>query len=224
MLFPVVMYRCESWIIRKAEHRRIDAFELWCWSRLLRVPWTAWISNHSILKKINPEYSLEELMLKLKLQYFGHLMWGTNSLEKTLMLGMIKAGGEGDNTGWDGCVTSPTWWTWVWASSGSWWWTGKPGMLQSTGSQSQIRLSNWTELMSGTRVTLAKFWIALVTNGFKETSLLGKRNNSCVSGGRLQGRKRIRKLTIWTLLVNGLSTSVIEESSQKTNTKTLKRH
>ena len=86
MLFPVVMYRCESWIIRKAEHRRIDAFELWCWSRLLRVPWTAWISNHSILKKINPEYSFEGLMLKLKLQYFGHLSRRTNSSEKTLLL------------------------------------------------------------------------------------------------------------------------------------------
>ena len=76
------MYRCESWIIRKAEHRRIDAFELWCWSRLLRVPWTAWISNHSILKKINPEYSLEGLMLKLKLQYFGHVMQRAHSLGK----------------------------------------------------------------------------------------------------------------------------------------------
>ena len=84
------MYRCESWTIKKAEHRRIDAFELWCWRRLLRVPWTARRTNQSILKEINPEYSLEGLMLKLKLQYFGHLMQGTDSLEKTLMLGKIE--------------------------------------------------------------------------------------------------------------------------------------
>ena len=87
MVFPVIMYRCESWTIRKAEHQRIDAFELWCWRRLLRVPWTARRSRQSILKDINPEYSLEGLMLKLKLQYFGPLMWRVNSLEKTLMLG-----------------------------------------------------------------------------------------------------------------------------------------
>ena len=90
MVFPIVMYGCESWTIKKAEHRRIDAFELWCWRRLLRVPWTARRSNQSILKEISPEYSLEGLMLKLKLQYFGHLMLRTNSLENTLMLGKIE--------------------------------------------------------------------------------------------------------------------------------------
>ena len=90
MVFPVVMYGCESWTIKKPERRRIDAFKLWCWRRLLRVPWTARRSNHSILKEINPEYSLEGLMLKLKLQYFGHLMWRADSLEKTLMLGNIE--------------------------------------------------------------------------------------------------------------------------------------
>ena len=90
MVFPVVMYGCESWTIKKAEHRRIDAFELWCWRRLLRVPWTARRSNQSILKEISPEYSLEGLMLKLKLQYFGHLMQRTDSFEKTLMLGKIE--------------------------------------------------------------------------------------------------------------------------------------
>ena len=90
MVFPVVMYGFESWIIKKAEHQRIDAFELWCWRRLLRVPWTARRSNQSILKEINPEYSLEGLMLKLKFQYFGHLMRRANSLEKTLMLGKIE--------------------------------------------------------------------------------------------------------------------------------------
>ena len=90
MVFPVVMYGCESWTIKKAEHWKIDAFELWCWRRLLRIPWTARRSNQSILKKINPEYSLERLVLKLKLRYFGHLMQRADSLEKTLMLGKIE--------------------------------------------------------------------------------------------------------------------------------------
>ena len=90
MVFPVVMYGCESWTIKKAEHQRIDAFELWCWKRLFRVPWTARRSNQSILKETNPEYSLEGLMLKLKLQYFNHLMWRADSLEKTLMLGKTR--------------------------------------------------------------------------------------------------------------------------------------
>ena len=89
MVFPVVMCRCENWTVKKTEHRRIDAFELWCWRRLLRVPWTARRSNLSILKEISPEYLLEGLMLKLKLQYFGHLMQRADSLEKTFMLGMI---------------------------------------------------------------------------------------------------------------------------------------
>ena len=92
MVFPVVMYGCESWTIKKAEHQRIDAFELWCWRRLLKVPWTTRRSNQSILKEIHPEYSLEGLMLKLKLQYFGHLMRRTDSFEKTLMLRKIEGG------------------------------------------------------------------------------------------------------------------------------------
>ena len=99
MVFPVVMYGCESWTIKKAECRRIDAFELWCWRRLIRVPWTARRSNKSILKEISPEYLLEGLMLKLKLQYFGPLMRKADSFEKTLMLGKIEAGGEGDDRG-----------------------------------------------------------------------------------------------------------------------------
>ena len=135
MVFPVVMYGCESWIIEKAEHWRIDAFELWCWRRLLKVLWTARRSNQSILKDINLEYSLEGLMLKLKPQYFGHLMERIDSFEKILMLGMIKGGREGDGRGWDGWMASLTRWTWVWVNSGSWWWTGRPGMLQSMGLQ-----------------------------------------------------------------------------------------
>ena len=98
-VFPVVMYGCESWAVKKAEHRRIDAFELWCWRRLLRVPWTARRSHQSILKEISPRCSLEGIMLKLKLQYFGHLMQRVDTLEKTVMLGGIGAGGEGDDRG-----------------------------------------------------------------------------------------------------------------------------
>ena len=119
MVFPVVMYGYESWTIKKTEHWRIDAFELWCWIRLLRVPWTA-RSNQSILKENAPEYSLEALMLKLKLQYFGHLMWRTNSLEKTLMLEKIEGRRKGDDKGWGGWMTSLTWCTWAWESSRCW--------------------------------------------------------------------------------------------------------
>ena len=144
MVFPVVMYRCESRTIKKAECWRIDAFEMWYWRRLLRVPWTARRSNQSILKEISPEYSLEGLTLKLKLQYFGHPMGRTNSFERTLMLGKIEGGGEGDDRGWDGWMASPTQWTWVWVNSGSWWWTERPGMLQFMGLQ-RVR-HDWAEL------------------------------------------------------------------------------
>ena len=144
MVFPVVMYGCESWTVKKAECRRIDVFELWCWRRLLRVPWTARRSNQSILKDISPEYPLEGLLLKL--QYFGHLMWRSDSLEKTVMLGKIEGRRRrGNDRGWDGWMASPTRWAWVWASSGSWWWTGKPGVLQSMGLQ-RVRYSWVTEL------------------------------------------------------------------------------
>ena len=111
MVFPGIMYGCESWTIKKAECQRIDAFELWCWRRLLRVPWTAKRSNQSILKEISPEYSLEGLMMKLKLQYFGHLMRRNDSFEKTLMLGKIEGGRRRGNRGWDGWMASPTQWT-----------------------------------------------------------------------------------------------------------------
>ena len=134
MFFPVVMYGCESWTIKKAEHRRIDAFEPWCWRRLLWVPWTARRSNQSILKEINPGISLEGMMLKLKLQYFGHLMRRADSFEKTLMLGKI----EGERRGrqrWDCWMASPTQWTWVWVNSGSCCWTGRPGVLRFMRSQ-----------------------------------------------------------------------------------------
>ena len=145
MIFPVVMFGCENWTIKKAEHQRIDAFELWCWRRLLWVPWTARQSNQSILREISPGCSLEGLMLKLKVQYFGHLMRRADSFEKTLMLGTMKAWAGGDDRRWDGWMASPTQWTWVWVNSRSWWWTGRPGMLQLMGSQ-RVRHDWATEL------------------------------------------------------------------------------
>ena len=149
MFFPVVMYGCESWSIKKAERRRIDAFELWCWRRFLRVPWSARRSNQSILKEISPGCSLAGLMLKLKLQYSGHLMWRVDLFEKTLMLGKLRAGGEGDDRRWDGWMASPTQWIWIWVDSGSWWWTGRPDVLQFMGSQrvghEWATELNWTE-------------------------------------------------------------------------------
>ena len=145
MVFPVVMYGgFESWTIKKAEYRTFDAFKLWCWRRLLRVSWTARRSNQSILKEINPEYLLEGLMLKLRLQYFGYLMGRANSLEKTWYWERLRAGGEGGDRGRDGWMASPTRWTWVWANSGRWWRTGKPGVLQFTGSQ-RVRYDLTTE-------------------------------------------------------------------------------
>ena len=144
-VFPVVMYGCESWTIKKAEHKRIDAFELWCWRTLLRVPWTARRSNQSILKEISPECSLEGLMLKLKHLYFSHLMRRTDSFEKNLILGKIEGRRRRENRGWDGWMASLTQWTWVWVNSVSWWGTGRPGMLQSMGSQ-RVRHDWATEL------------------------------------------------------------------------------
>ena len=144
------MYGCESWTIKKAACQRIDAFKLWCWRRLLRVPWTARRSNQSILKEISPEYSLEGLILKLKLQYFGHVMWELTHWKRPWCWERLKAGGEGKDRGWDGWMASSTWWTWVWVSSGSWWWTAKPGMLQSMESQ-RVRHDWATELNWGNR-------------------------------------------------------------------------
>ena len=137
MVFLVVMYGCESWTIKKDEHRRIDVFELRCWRRLLRVPWTVRRSNQSILKEISPEYSLKDWCWS----------WNYNTLatwcEELLTHGKkrpwcwerLKAGGEGDNRGWDGWMAWPTRWTWVWVDSRSWWWTGRPGMLRFMGLQ-----------------------------------------------------------------------------------------
>jgi len=135
MVFPVVMYGCESWTVKKAEYRRIDAFEMWCWRRLLRVPWTARRSNQSILKEISSGWSLEGLML----------IWNSNTLatsceelthwKRLWCWKGLGAGGEGEDRGCDGWMVSLTRWTWVWVNSGCWWWTWRPGVLQFTGLQ-----------------------------------------------------------------------------------------
>ena len=151
MVFPVVMYGYESWTVKKAEHWRIDAFELWCWRRLLRVPWTARRSSQSILKEISPGFSLEGMMLKLKLQDFGHLMWRVDSLEKTLMLGGIggrrKRGRQ--RMRWLDGITDST--DMSLDELRSWWWTGRPGVLRFMGSQrvghDWATELNWTELI-----------------------------------------------------------------------------
>ena len=144
MVFPIVRYGCDSWTIKKAECQRTDAFKLWCWGRLWRVSWTR-RSNQSILKEFNPEYSLEEIMLKLKLQYFSHLMWTANSLEKTLMLRKIEGRrrrGQQRMRRLNGITDSMDM---SLSKLGSWWWTGRPGVLQSKGLQSWTQLSDWTE-------------------------------------------------------------------------------
>ena len=150
MIFPVVMYGCESWTIKNAEHQGIDAFELWCWRRLLSVPWTARRSIQFIIKEVSPGYSLEGLMLKLKLQYSGHLMWRADWFEKTLMLGKIEGRrrrGQ-QRMRWLDDITNSMDMHLV--GSGSWWWTGRPGVPQSMGSQrvghNWMTKLNWTEL------------------------------------------------------------------------------
>ena len=150
MVFPVVMYGCERWTVKKAERQRIAAFELWCWRRLLRVPWTSTRSNQSILKEISPGISLEGMMLKLKLQYFGYLMRRVDSLEKTLKLGGTggrRRRGRQRMRWLDGITDSMAW---VWVNSGSWWWTCGPSVLWFMGSQivghDWVTELNWTEL------------------------------------------------------------------------------
>ena len=173
MVFPVVTYGCENWTIRKAEQWRTDAFKLWCWRRLLRVPWTARRSNQSVLKEINPEYLLEKLILKLKLQYFGHLMPRAGSLEKILMLEKNEGRSRGDDSGWDGWMASLIQWTWVWAGSRSWWRTEKPGMLQSMGPQRvrhDLATEQWQQ-QSSCVIQFSPNVIFLVQNPLQDTPL-----------------------------------------------------
>ena len=144
------MYGYESWTIKKVKHRKIDAFELWCWRRLLRVSWIAKRSNQSILKEISPEYSLEGLMLKLKLRYFGHWCKELTHWKRLWCWERLKAGGEGDDRGWDGWMASPTQWTWAWAPEGS---DGQRGLACCSPqghkeSDMMTEQLNWTELNS----------------------------------------------------------------------------
>ena len=173
MVFAVVMYGCESWTVKKAECQKNDAFELWCWRRILRVPWTARRSNQSILQEISPGCSLEGLMLMLKLQYFGHLMRRVDSLEKTLMLGGIGAGGEGDNRGWGGWMASPTRWKWVWVTQGIG--DGEGGLvccnLWGHKYSDTTKWLNWSEL-NRFKLTILYFHISnLLKSGFYEVFL-----------------------------------------------------
>ena len=144
------MYGCESWTVKKAERRRIDAFELWCWRRLLRVPWTARRSNQSFLKEIGPGISLEGMMLKLKSSTLATSCEELTHWKRLWCWEGLGAGGEGDDRGWDGWMASLTRWTWVWVNSGSWWWTGKPGVLRFMGSQrvghDWATELNWTDV------------------------------------------------------------------------------
>ena len=167
------MYGCESWTIKKAEHQRIDAFELWCWRRPLRVPWAARRSNQSILKEISPKYSLEGLMLKL--HYLGHLIWGTDSLEKTLMLGKMEGRRRRGNRGWDGWMASLTQWTWVWVDSGSWWWMDREAWRAAVHgvSGSRTRLSDWTEVTEDRDWEVSRLW------GHWGYAFMGRRGLGC---------------------------------------------
>ena len=148
MVFPVVMHGCESWTIKKTEHWRIDTFELWCWRRLLKVPWSARRFNQSILKEISPKCLLEGLMVKLILQYLAIWCEELIHLKRPWGWERLKLGGEGDDREWDGWMASLIQWTWVWVNSGSWWWTGRPGMLQSMGLQ-RVGL-NWVSELNRT--------------------------------------------------------------------------
>ena len=209
--------------LKKAERWRIDAFELWCWRRLLRVPWTARRSNQSILK-ISPGCSLQGMMLKLKLLYFGHLMWRVDSLEKIWCWEGLGAGGKGDDRGWDCWMASPTRWTWVWVNSGSWWWTGRPGLLRFMVSQGVrhdwVTELNWTPVLEA----ITKWWrvcqhifmttIKLSKSPTKEVAK-GSKRKKCMSNHSAQAHylllililkvfQRYKILDVWFTIDQGI--------------------
>ena len=159
VVFPVVMYGCESWTIKKIECQRIDVFELWCWRRLLRVPWTAKRSNQSILKEINSEYSLEEQCWSWSSILLATWYEELTHWKRPWCWERLKTGGEGDDRGWDGWMASPTQWTWVWADSRRWWRTGKSGVLHAAHwvTKSPTQMSDWT-----TTTTKTATWLKLV--------------------------------------------------------------
>ena len=161
MVFPVVMYGCESWTVKKAEHRRIDAFELWCLRRLLRVSWTARRSNQSILKEISPGVLWKDWCWSWNSNTLATWFKELTHLKRPWCWKRLRAGGEGDDRGWDGWMASLTQWTWVWVDSESWWWTGKPGVLRFMGSQ-RVRQDWATELKLKT-LTIITFRIMTVS-------------------------------------------------------------
>ena len=148
MVFPVIMYGYENWTIKKADHCRIDAFELWCWRRLLRVPWTARRSNQSILKEISPGVHWKDWCWSWNSNTLATWCEDLTHLKRPQCRERLRAGGEGDDRGWDGWMASPTQWAWVWVDSGSWWWTGRPGVLRFMGLQrvghDWLTELNWT--------------------------------------------------------------------------------
>ena len=187
MVFPVVMYGCESWAVKKAEHWKMDAFELWCWRRLLRVPWTARRSNQSILKEISPGCSCRSWnssTLATSCEELTH--W-----KRPWCWEGLGAGDEGDDRGWDGWMASPTRWAWIWVNSRSWWWTGRPGVLWSMGLQRGRH--NWaTELTDWTQVLVSTFIFAPEFHVWRTQA---KINSTRIGSGN--------KLSQWALESNG---------------------
>ena len=170
IVFPVVMHGCESWTIKKAEHWRIDAFELWCWRRLLRVPWTARRSNQFILKEISPGVHWKDWCWSWNSNTLATWCEQLTHLKRPWCWERLRSGGEGDNRGWDGWMASPTRWTWLWVNSWSWWWAGRPGVLQSMGSQ-RVGHDWATELNWFLGVDLMDDMVALFLT-FEGTSIL----------------------------------------------------
>ena len=196
MVFPMVMYGCERWTIKKAEHLRNDAFNLWCWRRLLRAPWTARRSNQSILKEISPGCSLEGLKMKLNSNTLATSGEELTHWKRPWCWEGLGTGGEGDNRGWDGWMASPTRWAWVWVNSRSWWWTWRPSVLRFMGLQSRTWLSYWTELN----------WTDQVS-GYVTLSILNAigcalcSDINCFNEARTKGPSPVVSLQAWSISI-----------------------